>query len=356
METAREGQGGPSAALQMCRCCRRTAAVMTGGLDGLGGVINHADDPRPTCLPTYTLPAASSSPHRPPRERQPKSVAPCCLRLERCHLRESSNPPSSPYQPPPTDLRCVDDHDPTSTMLSPQILLAIATTWSFASAHTVITYPGWRGNTLHSSGQINGMGQRWNETTDNWDFPYGQQWIYPCGGMPTSTNRTFWPTTGGALAWQPGWFSGHQFAYFYVNLGVGTEPDNMSHPMLPVFSVQGPANVNFSGELCLPQVPLPANLTFNDGDNATIQIIEVAQHGASLYSCVDITFKDPGDALIQEVGPDNCKNASVDPNTGISFDPVYSYVYTMPIQSAAASLLPSLAILAPAVIAALFSL
>ena len=33
-----------------------------------------------------------------------------------------------------------------------------------ASAHSVITYPGWRGNNLIQ-----------NET-----FPYGMQWIYPC--------------------------------------------------------------------------------------------------------------------------------------------------------------------------------
>jgi hypothetical protein len=31
-------------------------------------------------------------------------------------------------------------------------------------------------------------------------------------------------------------------------------------------------------------VPLPANYTPQVGDNATIQVIEVAQHGASLYN------------------------------------------------------------------------
>lgn len=35
-----------------------------------------------------------------------------------------------------------------------------------------------------------------------------QQWMYPCGGMPMSTNRSLWPVSGGALALQPGWFSG----------------------------------------------------------------------------------------------------------------------------------------------------
>ena len=43
----------------------------------------------------------------------------------------------------------------------PFFLLAFV---ALASAHSVITYPGWRGNNLIS-----------NET-----FPYGMQWIYPC--------------------------------------------------------------------------------------------------------------------------------------------------------------------------------
>lgn len=45
----------------------------------------------------------------------------------------------------------------TSTLLT----LASA---ALASAHTVITYPGWRGNNLK----------------DNDEFPYGMQWMYPC--------------------------------------------------------------------------------------------------------------------------------------------------------------------------------
>lgn len=41
------------------------------------------------------------------------------------------------------------------------ISLALA---GFTAAHTVISYPGWRGNNLIT-----------NET-----FPYGMQWMYPC--------------------------------------------------------------------------------------------------------------------------------------------------------------------------------
>jgi len=42
-------------------------------------------------------------------------------------------------------------------------LLCVASA-ALASAHTIITYPGWRGNNLIT-----------NET-----FPYGMQWMYPC--------------------------------------------------------------------------------------------------------------------------------------------------------------------------------
>jgi hypothetical protein len=42
--------------------------------------------------------------------------------------------------------------------------------------------------------------------------------------------------------------------------------------------------VQYNGTFCLPQVPLPANYTPKIGDNATIQVIETAQHGAALYN------------------------------------------------------------------------
>jgi hypothetical protein len=102
--------------------------------------------------------------------------------------------------------------------------------------------------------------------------------------MPTSTNRTKWPLKGGAISIQPGWFPGHSLALFYINMGFGNEPLNYSHAMLPMFQITGPANVQYNGTFCLPQVPLPANYTPSVGDNATIQIIETAQHGGALYN------------------------------------------------------------------------
>lgn len=107
--------------------------------------------------------------------------------------------------------------------------------------------------------------------------------------MRTTTNRTYWPTTGGALAFQPGWFQGHATAFVYVNLGFGTDgpdhgPQNMSNPMVPPFQLLGPSKNPYPGTVCLPQIPLPAGASVRPGDNATIQLVELAVHGASLYS------------------------------------------------------------------------
>lgn len=166
------------------------------------------------------------------------------------------------------------------------------------SAHTVITYPGWRGNNLIT----------------NATFPYGMQWMYPCGGLPLSTNRTFWPIGGGAIAFQPGWFQGHSTAFLYVNMGLGNDgpdggPANMSNPVVPAFQILGPSKNPYPGTMCLPQVPLPAGANLKVGDNATIQVVELALHGAALFSCVDITFVENNDPRLEEVNASNCFNS-----------------------------------------------
>lgn len=99
-----------------------------------------------------------------------------------------------------------------------------------------------------------------------------------------STNRTKWPVTGGAIGVQPGWFQGHNYALFYINLGEGTVPENYSLIMQSVFGIVGPDNLAYNGSFCLPQVSLPANYTAVVGANATIQVIEAAQHGAALFN------------------------------------------------------------------------
>lgn len=104
------------------------------------------------------------------------------------------------------------------------------------------------------------------------------------GGMPISTNRSLWPVSGGAVGLQPGWFNGHSSAFFYINLGDGNTPENYSLPMVPVFQIKGPSNLLYDGSICLPQIPLPKGFNAVIGHNATIQVIETAQHGAALYN------------------------------------------------------------------------
>lgn len=58
----------------------------------------------------------------------------------------------------------------------------------------------------------------------------------------------------------------------------------MSHNVVPAFDLRGPTNLQYNGTFCLPQVPLPANVSLQIGDNITIQVIEVAQHGAAIYN------------------------------------------------------------------------
>lgn len=113
----------------------------------------------------------------------------------------------------------------------------------------------------------------------------------PGGGIPLTTNRTYWPTTGGPIAFQPGWFVGHAIATLQVNLGLGTDgpdggPLEMKHQIVPPFAIVGPSNNPFPGTVCLDkvQIPNPADLGIKAGVNATIQVLMNAQHGAALFS------------------------------------------------------------------------
>ena len=151
------------------------------------------------------------------------------------------------------------------------------------TTHTVITYPGWRGNNLLPTNITAEKSRGLGVGPDN-TFSFGAQWIYPCGGLPMSENRTKWPVKGGAVGFQPGWFSGHANALIYINLGDGTNPSNYSLVMQPMFGITGPSNELYPGSVCLPQIPLPANYTATVGANATIQVIEAAQHGAGLFN------------------------------------------------------------------------
>ncbi|KAL2149089.1 hypothetical protein VTH82DRAFT_1775 [Thermothelomyces myriococcoides] len=163
-----------------------------------------------------------------------------------------------------------------------------------ARGHVVVTYPGWRGNNLG--------------ITD--DFPYGMQWAYPCGGLGVTRNRTHWPIDGGAVAFQPGWFTGHDTALIYINLGLGEQPLNYSWPITKLF-IDGPSDSPYPGTVCLPKLELPAEVRsrVRSGDLATIQVVEAAKHGAGMFSCADIIFTDD-ESEVPEVNEENCFNST----------------------------------------------
>lgn len=193
-------------------------------------------------------------------------------------------------------------------------LLLLLGILSVAESHIVITYPGWRGNNLIT-----------NDT-----FPYGMQWNYPCGGIPLTQNRTYWPTSGGTIAFQPGWFVGHLKGFLQANLGFGnTGPDggplDMTVPLVPRFAFLGPTNNPFPGTVCLPNVSLPGDAGVKAGDNATIQVVLMAQHGAAIMSCVDIVLVEPGDPRIPALNDTTCFNS-----TDIGFADTYTVTMKEP--------------------------
>ncbi|KAL2162582.1 hypothetical protein VTH06DRAFT_7496 [Thermothelomyces fergusii] len=174
-------------------------------------------------------------------------------------------------------------------------LLAQCLRWApVARGHVVVTYPGWRGNNL--------------AVTD--DFPYGMQWAYPCGGLEVTKNRTHWPLNGGAVAFQPGWFTGHETALIYINLGLGEQPSDYSWPIAKLY-LEGPTDNPYPGTVCLPKLDLPAEVRrrIRSGDLATIQVVEAAKHGAGMFSCADIIFTDD-ESAVPEVNEENCFNST----------------------------------------------
>lgn len=60
-------------------------------------------------------------------------------------------------------------------------LLALTTFFRSIQAHTVLTYPGWRGDNLHSGGTVEDTNGLASLGTGNGTLhPFGMQWEYPC--------------------------------------------------------------------------------------------------------------------------------------------------------------------------------
>lgn len=70
---------------------------------------------------------------------------------------------------------------PRSSLFSCVLALS-ALLGTLVNAHTVISYPGQRGNNLHTNGTVfdtDGLGSGGSNASGPY-FPYGMQWDYPC--------------------------------------------------------------------------------------------------------------------------------------------------------------------------------
>lgn len=69
------------------------------------------------------------------------------------------------------------------------LLAASAALFTAVRSHTVLTYPGWRGDNLRTTGYVEnntdfpipeGALSVNYDKDGNVTFPYGMQWVYPC--------------------------------------------------------------------------------------------------------------------------------------------------------------------------------
>ncbi|KAI9774690.1 MAG: hypothetical protein M1840_002939 [Geoglossum simile] len=142
-----------------------------------------------------------------------------------------------------------------------RVLVSIALLLQLTTAHYSIQYPYWRGNS------------------------FATQYQRPCGGVNQSlsdSNRTDWPIDGGSVSITPG----HPWAITYVNLGLGGSNTTVFNISL----IHG-FNQTGNGTFCIPKIPISSKLGIQDGQTATIQVIQISETGSSLYNCADITFR-----------------------------------------------------------------
>ncbi|KAF1997266.1 hypothetical protein P154DRAFT_555822 [Amniculicola lignicola CBS 123094] len=166
-------------------------------------------------------------------------------------------------------------------------LATVAATITLASAHFKVDYPTWRGDSF-------GAGR--------------SQWDFPCAGVPETnltSNRTQWPP-GGSLKF----FPSHHWALTYINVGIGTNVSSFNISLLNSFNQTG------NGTFCLKETAksaleaglAKAGLTIQsiEGKQASLQVVQIASSGASLFNCMDITFNSSAALLSDE----QCTNST----------------------------------------------
>lgn len=127
------------------------------------------------------------------------------------------------------------------------------------TAHFHLNYPYWRGDSFSSNPGIT-------------------QYQFPCAGIDhtqSTNNRTLWPLAGGSLS-----FSGsHPSAITYVNLGLGTNVTVFNITLVRGFNQTG------NGTFCWDHIPMNATeLGIADGENASLQVIQIGEGGMALYN------------------------------------------------------------------------
>jgi len=71
----------------------------------------------------------------------------------------------------------------------------------------------------------------------------------------------------------------HPWAYTFVNLGLGGDnTTNFNITLVDGFNQTG------NGTFCFPKVVLPAGLSVSNGTNASLQVVQVNEHGSALYN------------------------------------------------------------------------
>ena len=88
-------------------------------------------------------------------------------------------------------------------------------------------------------------------------------------------NRTEWALDGGPVVFK----GSHPWAFTFVSLGLGGDNTTVFNYTL----VEG-FNQTGNGTFCFPKISLPSDLEVSNGTTASIQVIQVNEHGSALYN------------------------------------------------------------------------
>lgn len=157
---------------------------------------------------------------------------------------------------------------PTNSPAPPTMHLsttaALLSLLSLTTAHFSVEYPEWRGDSFAE---------------------YASQYTFPCANISETldiTNRTAWSPNGGSLRLHVS----HPWALTYVNLGIGTNITSFNVSLVEGFNQTGNGTfcLKETGRAALQEAMRVQGVTDPEGVPASLQIIQIAHSGASLYN------------------------------------------------------------------------